>query len=125
MTFAYVYIMMHSFQVRYKSCDLLERLHSFKMNTEDRDVLRRHRLFLLCHLRLNDDFFQCMTRSGIINDRIREMIESKPTPTDERREFLDALTRRGPMAFHYFLCACVETGQNDIVHTLTSKNKVL
>lgn len=85
-----------------------------------REVLIKQRPFLVDNLCL-EELLDHLVSDGILNERTLHTLQNKKTRFTRAEELLDLLPRRGPDAFHYFMKALLETGQQYIYDHLKSK----
>nr|CAB3227789.1 caspase-2 [Phallusia mammillata] len=94
------------------------------MDPSHRLLLNAHRVQLLKDLDA-DEVLQILVSKQILNDRLVDRIQSKPTQFDKNVEFLTLLAKRGPAAFSLFVAALNETGQVHLAQLFESEGSSL
>ena len=78
------------------------------MCEEDREFLRKNRVFLRDNLEV-DDVWPYMT--DCLDENCEEKIKAEPTRQKKVLQLLELLPRRGPRAFNSFLVAYIQSSR--------------
>ncbi|XP_052760463.1 cell death protein 3-like [Mya arenaria] len=78
------------------------------MDKKHKDLLRTNRSYLVEQISDLHGILDDLTESNIINENMRQEIESKDTKDNRTREFFNILPKRGPKAFDLFCHSLVK-----------------
>jgi hypothetical protein len=90
-----------------------------------KDSLRKNRVELVKHLRVDEEFLTVFLDNSILTSDMKEDIENCGTRQQKATKFLDTIQRRGNNAFPRFILALRETDQQDLALMVDPTNPVL
>lgn len=91
----------------------------YSMSDEDRNKLKKKRLFLINNMELSEEFFAYLLQEDILTEeKYRRLKLPILTEKEKAGQFLDYIVKRGPKAFDRLIYALVQTDQERVAFEL-------